>query len=132
MCWGIVTTGKFWEEHLSNGVKEFLGQEKGDANLKFAGVQSTGLTAGDFHGGVDPVVIRQKLEQATERLLNSAAVECVVMGCAGMAGLEEIIRSVARRVYGKTAGDKVCIVDGIKAGIGLLEQTVKNRKMFQS
>lgn len=132
MSWGIVTTGKFWEKHLSDGVKEFLGQERGDANHKFAGVQSTGLDAGDFHGGVDPVVIRQKLEEATARLLSSARVECVVMGCAGMAGLEEIIRSVARREYGKSAGDKVFIVDGIKAGIGLLEQTVRNRKMFQS
>jgi Asp/Glu/hydantoin racemase len=132
MCWGIVTTGKFWEQHLSDGVKEFLGQEKADTNHKFAGVQSTGLDAGDFHGGVDPAVIRQKLEEATARLLKSAAVECVVMGCAGMAGLEEIIRSVARREYGKPAGDKVFIVDGIKAGIGLLEQTVRNRKMFQS
>lgn len=132
MRWGIVTTGKFWEEHLTQGVKEFLGQEVNDPNCKFAGVQTTGLTAGDFHGGIDPAVIKRKLEEATTRLLESTAVECVVMGCAGMAGLEEIIRSVARKEYGKTAGDKVFIIDGVKAGIGLLEQTVRNRKMFQS
>lgn len=132
MRWGIVTTGKFWEKHLTDGVKEFLGQELGAANAKFAGVQTTGLDAGDFHGGVDPEVIRQKLEEATKRLLETTAVECVVMGCAGMAGLEEIIRGVARREYGKEAGDKIFIIDGVRAGVGLLEQTVRNRKMFQS
>ena len=130
--WGIVTTGKFWEEHLTVGVKTFLGQDPSEVNAKFAGVESTGLVAGDFHGDVPPEVIRQKLSEATKRLLGgNGNVECVVMGCAGMAGLEEIIRSAAIEQYGEKVGRRVYIVDGVKAGVGLLVETVKNRRMFQ-
>ncbi len=129
--WGIVTTGKYWEAHLTDGVNAYLGTGHGASNDKFAGVQTTGLDAGDFHGGVDPAVIREKLEQATRRLLKKGQVDCVVMGCAGMAGLEAIIRSVAVDEYGPEIGSQVCIIDGVKAGIGLLEQTLHNRRMFQ-
>ena len=130
--WGIVTTGKFWEEHLTIGVKSFLGQDRAWPNARFAGVESTGLVAGDFHGDVPPEVIRQKLSEATKRLLgNHGNVECVVMGCAGMAGLEEIIRSAAIEQYGEKRGRQVYIVDGVKAGIGLAVEMVKNKRMFQ-
>ncbi|CAK7565957.1 MAG: Protein dcg1 [Sporothrix epigloea] len=130
--WGIVTTGKFWEQHLTDGVAAYLGQQKGDPmSLKFAGVYSTGLDAGDFHGGVSPEVIRAKLKAATKDLLCSSNVGCVVMGCAGMAGLEQIIREAAREQYGQETGRQVFIVDGVKAGAGLLDQTVKSARLFQ-
>jgi len=130
--WGVVTTGKFWEAHLTAGVKHFLGQKTEEPNLKFGGIESTGLNAGDFHGGVDPAVIRQKLKEATQRLLGKGPVECVVMGCAGMAGLEDIIRDATADKYGKEQADKLFVVDGVLAGVGLLEQTVKNRRMFRN
>jgi Asp/Glu/hydantoin racemase len=129
--WGIVTTGKFWEDHLAQGVNNFLGSDSQSENAKFAGVESTGLNAGDFHGGVDPAIVRKKLIEATRRLLARGNVECVVMGCAGMAGLEEIIRSVALQEYGRERGNQLLIVDGIRAGIRLLEQMVQNRRTFQ-
>jgi Asp/Glu/hydantoin racemase len=130
-AWGIVTTGKFWERHLSDGVKTFLAHDISSSSSKFAGVFSTGLNAGDFHGDIPPDVIRGKLEAAARKLLTSAAVGCVVMGCAGMAGLEEIIRGAAVDEYGEEKGGRVCIVDGVKAGILLLGQTIKARRMFQ-
>ncbi|KAK4680515.1 Protein dcg1 [Podospora pseudoanserina] len=126
--WGIVTTGKFWEKHLSDGVHHFVGSE--NSNSRFAGVETTGLNAGDFHGGVDPIVVRQKLCEATKRLLDRG-VQAVVMGCAGMAGLEDIIRSVATEGRGEEAGKKLLVIDGVKAGVGLLEQMVRNKRMFQ-
>jgi Asp/Glu/hydantoin racemase len=129
--WGVVTTGKFWERHLSDGVKHFLGQKGEEENAKFGGVETTGLNAGDFHGGVDPEVIRQKLREATQRLLDKGPVECVVMGCAGMAGLEDIIRDATRDKYGEEQAEKLFVVDGVLAGVGLLETTVKNRRMFR-
>lgn len=129
--WGIVTTGKFWEAHLSEGVNSFLGTDAKSVNAKFAGVESTGLEAGDFHGGVDPAVVRQKLIEATKRLLSKGKVECVVMGCAGMAGLDEIIRAAAVEEYGAEQGNRVSIVDGVRAGVGLLQQTVRNKELFQ-
>ncbi|KAK3934761.1 protein DCG1 [Diplogelasinospora grovesii] len=129
--WGIVTTGKFWETHLTQGVNTFLGVDPRSINDRFAGVESTGLDAGDFHGGVDPAIIREKLKQATTRLLGLGAVECVVMGCAAMAGLEEIIRCAAIEKYGPEQGNEVFIIDGVKAGMGLLEQMVRNKQMFK-
>ncbi|KAL2263896.1 hypothetical protein VTK26DRAFT_4456 [Humicola hyalothermophila] len=127
--WGIVTTGKFWEDHLVQGVNDFLGAEPHARNSKFIGVETTGLDAGDFHS-VSPAVIREKLSEATRRLLAKGQVDCVVMGCAGMAGLEEIIRSVAVETYGLEVGRKVLIIDGVKAGVGLLEQMVRNKQAF--
>lgn len=129
--WGIVTTGKYWEGHLTQGVNTFLGTELESSNTKFAGVGTTGLTAGDFHGGVAPEVIQEKLREATRRLLAKGDVSCVVMGCAGMAGLEDIIRSVAVEEYGVEKGNQLLVIDGVRAGIGLLEQMVRNKRAFQ-
>jgi Asp/Glu/hydantoin racemase len=129
--WGIVTTGKFWEDHLSQGVNEFLGAGSHDLNTKFAGVETTGLNAGDFHGGVDPEVVQQKMRDATARLLDKGDLECVVMGCAGMAGLEEIIRSVAHEKYGSAQAKQLLVIDGMRAGVGLLEQMIRSKRAFQ-
>lgn len=130
--WGVVTTGKFWEAHLGDGVRHFLGQAREEGNFKFGGVESTGLNPGDFHGGVDPAVVRQKLKEATLRLLSKGPVECVVMGCAGMAGLEDIIRDATKEKYGEEAAQELFVVDGVLAGVGLLEQTVRHRTMFRN
>ncbi|KAF6804171.1 hypothetical protein CSOJ01_10369 [Colletotrichum sojae] len=130
--WGIVTTGKFWEEHLADGVRHYLGQAGGAGDsAKFAGVVSTGLDAGDFHR-VSPSEVKAKLEEATGKLLSRGDVGCVVMGCAGMAGLEEIIRATAVLLYGEELGNRVFIVDGVKAGIMQLEQTIRSRRLFRS
>ncbi|EFQ31476.1 hydantoin racemase [Colletotrichum graminicola] len=128
--WGIVTTGDFWERHLGKGVKGYLGQAEESENVKFGGVTSTGLTAGDFHH-VSPAEVRGKLEQATKKLLGNGDVRCVVMGCAGMAGLEDIIRSSAIDVYGESKGRQVFVIDGVRAGILQLEQTIRSRRLFQ-
>ena len=126
--WGIVTTGKYWEKHLSDGVYTFLGDES--TNKRFAGVETTGLNAGDFHGGVDPAVIREKLRQATKKLLDRGS-GAVIMGCAGMAGLEDIIREVATEERGAQGGKNLLVIDGVKAGVGILEQGVRNKRLFQ-
>ncbi|KAL2758628.1 hypothetical protein ACRALDRAFT_1080383 [Sodiomyces alcalophilus JCM 7366] len=127
--WGIVTTGAFWEEHLGTGVLEFLGQKTGSENVKFRGVASTGLSAGDFHR-VSAEEVKVKLQEATRRLLGDGGVGCVVMGCAGMVGLEEIIRTTAISQYGAESGSSIFVVDGVKAGVLQLEQMVKSRRLF--
>ncbi|KAI1371106.1 Asp/Glu/hydantoin racemase [Hypoxylon crocopeplum] len=130
--WGIVTTGKFWEEHLANGVRGFLGSRAEDPNHKFAGVESTNLNASDFHHGVDPAVVRQKLKDATKRLLSKSPVTCIVMGCAGMAGLEEIIRSAAEEEKGEDfAHSKLHVIDGVRAGIMQVEHMIKHQRLLR-
>lgn len=131
--WGIVTTGQYWESHLTSAVKEFLGQSEDAAsnNKWFRGVFTTGLNAGDFHGpGVSPATIRDKLSDATSRLLRTGGVDCVIMGCAGMAGLEQIIREACVEEYGEDGAKSVFIVDPVRAGVGVLEGMVRNRRMF--
>ncbi|KAM0326115.1 hypothetical protein ACHAQA_006708 [Verticillium albo-atrum] len=125
--WGIVTTGQFWEKHLGDGVVGYLGQPTGAGgaeNTKFKGVVSSGLTAGDFHH-VSPEEVKAKLEEATRKLLGDGGVSCVAMGCGGMAGLEDIIRSTAVAQYGPEKGGSIYVVDGVKAGIIQLEQTIR-------
>ncbi|ROV96051.1 hypothetical protein VPNG_09152 [Cytospora leucostoma] len=129
--WGIVTTGKFWEDHLTVGVKEFVGQSRGDKNNLFFGVHSTGLDAADFHGDISPDLIRGRLKEATRQLLREGPVQCVVLGCAGMSGLDEIVRSTIQEEYPRQQAESVYIIDGVKAGIGILEQMVKNKRMFK-
>lgn len=131
--WGIVTTGKFWEDHLSEGVRHFLGDSGvgTEPNSRFAGVQSTGLNASDFHNGVSPEVVRRKLKEATRRLLSSDhQTTVIVMGCAGMAGLEEIIReAAAEEVDGVFAYEVLHVVDGVRAGILQIETMIKHQRL---
>ncbi|KAI3326376.1 Asp/Glu/hydantoin racemase [Xylariaceae sp. AK1471] len=128
--WGIVTTGKFWEDHLSDGVKTFLGANVEDGNNKFAGVESTGLNASDFHNGVDPAIVRHKLKKATKRLLAIGQVHVIVMGCAGMAGLEDIIREAASDECGEEfAYSTLHIIDGVRAGVMQVDHMIRNQRL---
>ena len=138
--WGIVTTGKFWEEHLSSGVvRELTGSADTTQGglgpvAPFAGVESTGLNASDFHHGVDPAVVTKKIKEATKRLLARSSpdgmVTCIVMGCAGMAGLEETIRSAACEERGEAfAYETLHIVDGVRAGLVQVNQMIKNFRL---
>lgn len=128
--WGIVTTGTFWEDHLEAAVQLFLDQQQ-PRNNTFRGVFTTGFNAADFHdGGVAPENVTEKLKDATMWLLASGGVDCVVMGCAGMAGLEGIIRETIVAEYGEERARKVYVVDSVRAGVSVLEGMVRNRRMF--
>ncbi|KAI2621309.1 hydantoin racemase [Xylaria nigripes] len=127
--WGIVTTGKFWERHLADGVEALLGPGA-DCNTGFAGVQSTGLNASDFHVGVDSDVVQLRLKDATKRLLDVENVSIIVMGCAGMAGLEGIIREAAKEKYDeKFAYSTLHVIDGVRAGLMQVDHMIKNMRL---
>jgi Asp/Glu/hydantoin racemase len=146
--WGIVTTGAFWEGHLSEALAKYLGVSKpaesntppseGDnrpgllqKSHKFAGVFSTGLNADDFHSGrLSEETIQKRLHEATLRLLFSERVDVVVLGCAGMAGLEDIVRGAAKDAYGDGYADRLCVIDPVRAGIVTLEAMIRTKKMF--
>lgn len=128
--WGIVTTGAFWEQHLTAGVYQFLGQNEKAGNDKFSGVFTSGLNAGDFHK-LPPAEVDKKLFEAAENLFKSGNVKVAVMGCAGMVGLEPIIRRAAVEVYGADKGWSVFIVDAVQAGVGQLYEKIQSRKKFR-
>jgi len=126
---GIVSTGKVWEEALTLAVEEFLNIKTHlrTGGGKFIGVETTGLSAVELHD-LPAEEVRQKMVQATERLARWACQEkaysrklaAVCLGCAGMVGLEAAVRQGCVNVMGEEEGKRVRIVDGVKAGVGLL------------
>lgn len=126
---GIVSTGKIWEELLGDAVHEFLGLPKTDrSRAPFAGVETTGLNATELHDA-PAALVRQRLNEATVRLLNRGIddVRAICLGCAGMAGMDEIVRGACIQTLGPEQGPKVKIVDGVKAGVGVLQILVRGR-----
>ncbi|KAL4750975.1 hypothetical protein BDW72DRAFT_203475 [Aspergillus terricola var. indicus] len=82
---GIVTTGSSWKVELINAVSDMLvnsGNHKGSSS-RFAGVETTGLTAVELHT-TPPEEVRRRIIEATERLIkaNSRPVSAICLGCA--------------------------------------------------
>ena len=117
---GIVSTGKAWEEILGRAVDELLGARRAEGDPPwdgvqsqcFAGVETTGLSAVELHEAPQDEV-RRRVEEAVRRLVGRGGVRCVVLGCAGMAGMEDWVR--------EEVGKSVWVVDGVRAGIGALQ-----------
>ena len=126
--WGIVTTNQFYDKHLCDGVNQFLDRDAGTKKGKFAGVTTTGLTAEELHTA-SPDLVRERLREATVKLLQSGNITCVILGCGGMVGLEDTVRAAAEHVYGDRARG-VYVVDPVKAGVLQLYQTVCSQRLF--
>jgi Asp/Glu/hydantoin racemase len=120
---GIVSTGTYWEKALSDGVQGFLGVEDLKSFKRFKGVETTGLSAGELHTA-PPEEVRRKMMEATKRLVEDKDVKVICLGCAGMAGLDDIVREALQEELGEDA-KHVHILDGVKAGIGLLESLLR-------
>jgi Asp/Glu/hydantoin racemase len=127
-AFGIVTTGSIWKTELTNAVSDML-VNSGDHTLslgRFAGVETTGLTAVELHT-TPPEEVRRRIIEATERLIKGTPrpVTAICMGCAGMAGMEEAVREGCVKAYGRKQGSRVKIVDGVVAGAGVLVTACK-------
>jgi Asp/Glu/hydantoin racemase len=131
---GIVSTGKIWEEALKTAVEEFLNVKTHhrDGGGKFLGCETTGLSAVELHD-LPSEEVRAKMVHATEKLARWGCQEeaykrklaVVCLGCAGMVGLEQAVREGCVNVMGDVEGRKVRIVDGVKAGVGMLIALVR-------
>ncbi|KAI4844064.1 hypothetical protein E4T45_08310 [Aureobasidium sp. EXF-8846] len=106
---GIVSTGKVWEGTLREAVDNYLGVEDNtEGSAAFAGVQTTGLNATELHE-LSPVSVRSRMKKAVARLLIDDAggpVGAVCLGCAGMAGFDDIVREAAIETLGHGQGSK--------------------------
>ncbi|KAM0131644.1 hypothetical protein ACHAO1_007246 [Botrytis cinerea] len=121
---GIVSTGKYWEEVLGAGVRDFLGIKKGENCERFKGVETTGLTAGELHS-VDSETVSTRMKEAVKRLVRKRDCSIICLGCAGMAGMDDMVREALVEELGSEDANKVCIVDGVKAGVVYLEANLK-------
>jgi Asp/Glu/hydantoin racemase len=120
---GIVSTGTYWEKALSDGVKDFLEVEDLKNCKRFKGVETTGLNAGELHTA-PPELVRRKMMEATKRLVKDKDVRVVCLGCAGMAGLDAVVEEALVEELGEDA-KYVYVLDGVKAGLGMLESLLR-------
>jgi Asp/Glu/hydantoin racemase len=120
---GIVSTGKVWEDILTEATVQFLGTGS-DAGKRFAGVETTGLNATDLHDAPAEEV-RQKMKDAVKRLLRKGKVGAICLGCAGMAGMDQMVREACIEELGQEQGQRVRIVDGVMAGVAWLDGAVR-------
>jgi Asp/Glu/hydantoin racemase len=121
---GIVSTGKVWEDALSQAVHEFVGVDDRGSD-KYAGCETTGLNATELHD-LPADEVNAKMEEATKRLLRRGQangireVQAICLGCAGMVGLDDAVRDACIDELGEQRGKRISIVDGVKAGVGSL------------
>ncbi|KAJ5161650.1 hypothetical protein N7492_007042 [Penicillium capsulatum] len=125
-AFGIVTTGSAWKEELSKAVADMLNGAGHGSASRFAGVETTGLTAVQLHTTAWEEV-RRRIIDATHRLLGNAPnfVGAICLGCAGMADMEESVREGCIQAYGQIEGHRVKIIDGVVAGAGTLVTACK-------
>jgi len=121
---GIVTTGKYWEDTLTEGVMNFLGCESRATSNRFKGVESTCLSAAELHTS-PPEEVRSRMLDATRRLVKDRDVSVICLGCAGMAGMDAIVKEACIEELGEEEAQQVHIIDGVKAGIALVEGLVR-------
>ncbi|CAN9279925.1 unnamed protein product [Alternaria alternata] len=121
---GIVSTGKVWEEILTDATIGFLGTGA-DAGKRFAGVETTGLNATDLHDAPAEEV-RKRMKDAVKRLLKKGSVGAICLGCAGMAGMDKMVREACVEKLGEEKGGQVRIVDGVVAGVAWLEGAARS------
>jgi len=130
---GIVTTGKYWEEALSNAVRDIITNhapfpydDQTSASLgRFKGVESTGLNGNELHSAHQDLV-RERMIEATKRLVKNGDVKVVILGCAGMCGLNKIVEEALVEELGEDQAKNVYVLDGVAAGIGLLENLLRS------
>ncbi len=104
-----------WRGVLGEAVRGVLGGEV--ARRVFKGVECVGVGAGELHGEGDGEV-EGRVRGAVGRLVGGeGGVGVVVLGCAGMVGMEEWVRG--------ECGEGVRVVDGVKAGVGILQGLVR-------
>lgn len=68
----------------------------------------------------DRALVRERMEDAARKVVEDGS-DAIVLGCAGMAGMEGWVVEGAR----KAGLEGVKVVDGAKAGVVLLEAAVR-------
>ncbi|KAL5529285.1 hypothetical protein ACEPAG_5270 [Sanghuangporus baumii] len=112
----IITTLESMKHPLVSATGTFLGGTKSE---RFVDVLTTGLGVVELREGD-----REKVERVMKSTAARAAglgADVLLLGCAGMAGMEELVKEGVR----ETVGHEVHAVDGALAGVELLAGLVR-------
>ncbi|KAF9518980.1 hypothetical protein BS47DRAFT_1337529 [Hydnum rufescens UP504] len=110
---GVLTTGVAWVAPLTKAILELSIVSK----EAFAGVVATGLGVLDFHtssgelGKDDAVENNVRIGAQT---LVAKGCNVIVLGCAGMEGMEDAVKA------GIYTSKEVRVVDGVRAGVEII------------
>lgn len=108
---GIVSTGKQWEHILGAAVAGILGS---DQSSRYSGTETTGLNANELHTAPREQV-DQRMKVATKRLLKRG-VKAICLGCAGMAGMRQVVLEACIEQLGAIEGPRIKVIDGVVSG----------------
>lgn len=117
---GIVSTGRQWEEILGDAVSSLLGS---GSSSRYAGTETTGLNADELHTTPKPEVDK-RMKDATKRLLDKGT-KAICLGCAGMAGMDRTVREACVETLGEDEGQRINIVDGVISGVIFIEGSLR-------
>ena len=106
---GIVATGTGPKPNLIKSVNELLGAE----SSRYVGPKTTGLGVVELQEG-DQVKVKRQMQDTARYLIQKGA-RTLILGCAGMSGMEGWLIDV-----GKEEGVQVKVIDAARAGAGLM------------
>lgn len=114
---GIIATGTGDKPNLVAAVANYLGTPR---STRFAGVITTGLGVVELQEG-DQEKVEKNMRETTGRLVAQGA-ETLVLGCAGMSGMDRMVKDEAAK-----RAKKVIVVDGARAGVEMLVALIRSR-----
>lgn len=83
--------------------------------MHYVGTETTGLNADELHATAKDDV-DARMRAATKRVVQRGA-RAVCLGCAGMAGMDAVVRQGCVEELGEEEGQRVKIVDGVVSGV---------------
>ena len=111
----ILTTGADMVHDIDRGVLGFMG----GVSARYAGCLATNLGVLELRDENSQEKVHRVIKEKVAEL-GHRGVGAIVLGCAGMAGMEPYIRECLTASIGDNAASAVAIIDGAKAGIHLL------------
>ncbi|PWN31658.1 uncharacterized protein FA14DRAFT_91691 [Meira miltonrushii] len=125
---GIITTGQDMVRDIDAGVAAFFGSSA-KANDRYAGCLATGLGVLQLRDPSQKKFVQHAI-RAKAATLAKSGVGAVMLGCAGMAGMEEIVRKGLADHLGEQQANQIAIIDTAKAGLHLLTAQIRLNKEF--
>ncbi|SPO26894.1 related to DCG1 - involved in nitrogen-catabolite metabolism [Ustilago trichophora] len=107
---GVLTTGKSVVPDVEAGVRKVMG---GNSD-RYVGTHATGLGVVELQSG-NRDKVEGLMKKGAQELVGKGA-DVIILGCAGMTGMEGLVR----RACAEVGEQEVAVIDGAKAGMQIL------------